>query len=171
METTNNELPENAKIFFTKLKNYLDTNIYYYGSIQRYDYLPENSDIDVAIFCDNEDSVISKLQYFLDKKKSSFKKFIHRLPQNGTVVYGHKIKYVAQNFTVEFALYDEKDKDIVLEEKTTKNNIPFYVAFILYILKFLHYKLGIFSYNTFFNLKKFCLNYLVEGKDAEYITL
>ena len=173
METTKNDLPENIKYFFAKLKNYLDTELYYYGSIQRYDYFPEFSDIDVAIFCENEESTIAKLQYFLNVEKNSFKKFVHRLPKNGKVIYGHKIKYFDSHkqFTVEFAIYNKKNKAEVLQEKITKNNMPFYISFILYILKYLHYKLQILPFNVFMQLKKLCLNYLVEGKDTEYVIL
>ena len=50
METTKNEIPEYNKIFFEKLKNYLDMKIYFFGSVQRNDYFPKSSDIDVALF-------------------------------------------------------------------------------------------------------------------------
>jgi hypothetical protein len=173
METTKNDLPENTKYFFAKLKNYLDTELYYYGSIQRYDYFPEFSDIDVAIFCENEVSTIAKIQYFLNEKKSSFKRFIHRLPNNGKIIYGTKIKYADKykKFTVEFAIYNKKNKEEVLEEKIKKNNMPFYISYMLYILKFLYYKLQILPFDVFMKLKKICLNYLVEGQDTEYVIL
>ena len=79
METTRNELPPYAKEFFYKLSNYLDTKIYFYGSVQRPDYFPASSDIDVDIFTDNESSTISKLQYFLGVEKFKFKKFLYKL--------------------------------------------------------------------------------------------
>ena len=41
METTKNKMPPYAKQFFYNLSNYLDTQIYYYGSIQRNDYFPQ----------------------------------------------------------------------------------------------------------------------------------
>ena len=53
METTKNEIPEYNNIFFEKLKNYLDMKIYFFGSVQRNDYFPKSSDIDVALFTDN----------------------------------------------------------------------------------------------------------------------
>ena len=65
METTKNKLPVFAEHFFKKLGDYLDTKIYYYGSIQRSDYFPDSSDIDVDIFTENENSTITKLQHFL----------------------------------------------------------------------------------------------------------
>jgi len=173
METTRNEMPDNAKIFFIKLKNYLDTKLYYYGSIQRYDYFPEFSDIDVAIFCENIESTILKLQNFLNLPRNKFQKFVHRIPRTGKIVYGWKVKYVDNNkkFTMELAIYDETIKEEVLTEKRSKNNIPDYVCILLYILKVLYYKWRILPFNIFVYLKKICLNYLVEGKDSEYIIL
>ena len=78
MEYTKNEIPNHISIFFKELTNYIDTPLYFYGSIQRNDYFPGNSDIDVDIFTDNPTSMISKLQHFLHIKKSKFKKIIWR---------------------------------------------------------------------------------------------
>ena len=64
METTKNEMDAYSKNFFLKLGNYLDTQLYYYGSIQRHDYFPGKSDIDVDLFTDNSSSTIIKLQNF-----------------------------------------------------------------------------------------------------------
>jgi len=72
METTKNKLPENYNIFFNNMSNYLDTKIYYYGSVQRQDYLYNSSDIDIDIFTENELSTIYKLIHFLDIKKNKF---------------------------------------------------------------------------------------------------
>jgi predicted nucleotidyltransferase len=61
METTKNNLPENVKNFFNDLRKYLDTKLLFYGSVQRSDYFPESSDIDVDIFTDNVGSTMSKM--------------------------------------------------------------------------------------------------------------
>jgi hypothetical protein len=170
METTKNNMPDAAKVFFNRLQNYLDLKVYYYGSIQRYDYFPESSDIDAAIFTDNIESTIIKLQTFLNENRGNFKKFVYKLHQSDKVVYGYKIKYVPNNkdFIAELAIYNENVKTYVLKELNFKNNIPFYVSFILYFLKFLYYNIKIIPFNTYYFLKKACLNYLVEGKDTEY---
>jgi predicted nucleotidyltransferase len=80
IETTKNKIPENQQIFFENLKNYLDTKIYFFGSVQRADYFKENSDIDVAIFTDNIKETIYKMQIFLDKEPDDFKKFVWKIP-------------------------------------------------------------------------------------------
>ena len=69
METTKNVLPENVKFFFNNLSDVLDTKLLFFGSVQRDDYFPGKSDIDVAIFTDNVKSTISKLQHYLHLNK------------------------------------------------------------------------------------------------------
>jgi predicted nucleotidyltransferase len=61
METTRNNLTPYSKHFFDSLSNYLDTKLYFFGSIQRRDYFPNSSDIDVDIFTDNEPGTILKI--------------------------------------------------------------------------------------------------------------
>ena len=155
------------------MQNYLDTKLYYYGSIQRYDYIPSSSDIDVAIFTNNTESTLLKLQHFLNAKRSEFKKFVFRLRITNKIAYGYKIKYVDPKnlFTAEIAIYSENLKNEVLLEQYSKCDIPFYIAFFLYILKFLFYKLHILPFQTFIMGKRFLLNYLLVGEDAEYILI
>ena len=93
METTRNEMPEYAKYFFKKLTDYLDVKIYYFGSIQRFDYFPSSSDIDADIFTDNESSTITKMQNFLGIPRYDFRKFVYRLHKANKMVYGYKVKY------------------------------------------------------------------------------
>ena len=69
MNKIRDDFPEDLKNFFIDLQNYLDTELYFYGSVNRSDYVHGKSDIDVAIFTDNEYSTISKLQHFLHVKR------------------------------------------------------------------------------------------------------
>ena len=173
METTKNKMSPFAEKFFNRLKYYLDTKLYYYGSIQRNDYFPNSSDIDVDIFTYNEQSTITKLQTFLSVERSEFKKFVYRLHRTNKVVYGYKVKYSDKehNFSTEFAIYDEKDKDNVLKEHISKIDLPVYVAVLLYILKFLYYKVQIMPKETYYYFKKLFMNYFVEGEDTEYVII
>ena len=91
MESTKNKMPEFAEEFFKKLGNYLDTKIYFFGSIQRADYFPNSSDIDADIFTENENSTLSKMQNFLGVKRHEFKKFVYRLHKTKKMVHGYKI--------------------------------------------------------------------------------
>jgi len=172
METTKNEMDACSKKFFFKLGNYLDTQIYYFGSIQRDDYFPGKSDIDIDIFTDNTQSTIIKLQNFLGIEKYKFKRFVYKLHKTKKMVYGHKVKYEDRfnNFFTEISIYDEKDKEAVLIEHNSKAILPFYVTWFLIILKIFYYKLGILSEETYSYLKKIIMNFMVEGEDVEFIT-
>jgi hypothetical protein len=147
METTKNKLPDKVNQFFNRLSKYLDTKLMFYGSVQRSDYFPGSSDIDVDIFTDNIDSTISKLQHFLNVKKKKFKKVVWRLSSTGKIVYGYKIMYNNNdiNLAAEFAIYDNKYKRQVLEMHLKKTTIPFYISIILYIIKKLYYDFHIFN--------------------------
>jgi len=171
METTKNELPPYAKQFFDKLGKYLDTKIYFYGSIQRDDYFPMSSDIDVDIFTDNESSTITKLQNFLGVKRYEFKKIVYRLHKTNKVVYGKKVTYTDpnNNFSTEISIYEEKYKYMVLEEHNSKMKLPFYISILLIILKSFYYNLGIISKEYYYYFKKLFMNYMVEGRDVEFV--
>lgn len=173
METTKNEMSPYAKNFFYKLSNYLDNKFYFYGSIQRFDYFPKHSDIDADLFTDNEQSTILKIQHFLGKQKTDFKKFIYRLHKSNKLVQGYKIKHkdYENNFNTEIAIYNEKYKDAVLLEHNFKNELPFFVTILIITLKFIYYNLKIIPSNLYKYLKRFFLNHMVEGRDAEFVLL
>ena len=61
MDKVERKLTTNEIIFFNNLSAYINTPIYFYGSIRRGDYLQGYSDIDTAIFTDNESSTIYPL--------------------------------------------------------------------------------------------------------------
>ena len=92
METTKNKMPEYANNFFNKLRNYLDTKLYFYGSIQRNDYFPKSSDIDVDIFTPNVSTTITQIKSFLGKEDVNAKHFLYKLVHNNRLVSGYKIK-------------------------------------------------------------------------------
>ena len=77
MDDIKNKMPMHKRQFFTNLENYLDTSLYYFGSIQRYDYSPDNSDIDAILFTNNADSSISALQNWFQVSKNEFKKIVN----------------------------------------------------------------------------------------------
>ena len=173
METTTNKMSPYATQFFNKLSKYLDTQLYYYGSIQRADYFPEYSDIDVDIFTDTESGTISKLQHFLGVPKRDFRKFVYKLHKTGEMVYGHKVKYadITNKFAIEISIYNEKYKDNVLYEHNSKLVLPFYVTILLIILKTFYYRLGILPEPVYDYLKNIIMNYLVEGTDVEFVVI
>ena len=166
METTRNELSPYASNFFNRLKNYINEKIYFYGSVQRYDYFSE-SDIDVDVFTENMSSTIVKIQHFLNVKRNEFKKIIYKLNTSKKIVYGYKIKYdePEHNFFTEISIYPEKNKEDVLTEHNFKQNLPFYILFLLIILKYLYYNIQIIPNNIYIKSKRFILDLI--NKDNE----
>ena len=96
METTKNQLTPYESNFFNKLKIYLDTPLYFYGSIQRDDYKSGYSDIDIDIFTENMNSTIVKLQNFFNSNQ--YKKIIIKPQDKKGIINGYKFKYSSVNF-------------------------------------------------------------------------
>jgi predicted nucleotidyltransferase len=170
MESTRNKLTEKQQIFFDNLSNQLDTKIYFYGSIQRYDYLSKSSDIDICIFTNNEKQTIIQIQNFLNIEKNNFKKTVYKI--NDKIIHGYKIKYQEpENYIfVEICIYNEKYKDIILNHHKNKINVPFYVSFILLINKFFYIYLGILPKKIFYKIKNFIMDTL-NKYDASFVEI
>jgi hypothetical protein len=173
METTKNTLSPYENIFFTTLSNYLETPMYYFGSIQRNDYFPKSSDIDVDIFTENEQSTIIKMQNFLHLEKHKFKKFVYRLEKSNNMIHGYKVTYKKkeESLKVEFSIYNEKYKELVLEEHGRKIKLPIYVSFFLVLLKYLYYDFGILPKFIYQYIKRFLMNICIDGKQTEFVVI
>ena len=176
METTKNDLSPYESIFFKKLENYLDTKLYFFGSIQRYDYFPGISDIDVDIFSDNVSRTISQIQNYLHIDKKTTSKFIYKInteKSKYTIISGYIIKYKdpEQSLNIEFSIYDEKFKDLVLYEHTRKSSLPFFVTIFLVIVKYLYYVFSIIPKFIYKFFKNFLMNTCIDGKDAEFVVV
>jgi predicted nucleotidyltransferase len=173
METIQNDIPKYAIDFFRRLGSYLDTKLYFFGSVQRKDYFPSASDIDVAVFTDNMQSTLTKLQAFLGVKKHEIKRFAWRLNYNNQLVIGHKILYKepAKNFIVEISVYNDKFKDAILAEHNGKKELPFYATILLIILKFLFYTMHIIPSEWYIYCKKQILTTLICKKEDDFVVL
>jgi hypothetical protein len=173
METTKNKLPDDINIFFKDLSKYLGTPLLFYGSIQRTDYFPGSSDIDVDIFTDNVSSTITKMQHFLHVKRNNFKKIVWRLSHNGEMVYGNKIMYKNEDlgFSAEFSIYDKKYKKGVLEQHLKKTILPFYATIMLFIIKKLYYDFHIFSPSIYRTLKLKVLSFGIGMPEEQFLVL
>lgn len=172
METTKNNISEKASKFLKNLSEYLELKVIFFGSIQRYDYFPGFSDIDIDLFSDNVNSTLIKLQNFLQIPKKNVKKFLWKLI-NGKMAYGYKILYKKpkDNFIIEFSIYDVKFKEDVLFEHRRKMELPFYISWLLIILKFLYYKLELIDKKTFTYYKRIILTKLIGLPDDKFLVL
>jgi len=171
METTKNKLTFYESMFFDKLKRYIDKPIYFYGSIQRDDYFPQLSDIDIDIFSDNEFSTLHMLQNYLNMSKSDFKKSIYKMDKTNKLILGYKTKYIDEKnkLTVEISVYNEKYKDDILKEHRSKFHLPFYITVLLILFKTLHYNLEILPIYYYSRIKKFLTNYCYDNNKAEFV--
>ena len=158
METTKNELTPRQKKFLDGLSDYLETKLYYYGSIQRSDYVTGKSDIDVDIFTENEESTIAKLQHYLHVHKKEIKKILWKVRKHNKLTQGYKIKYKNDFLNAEFSIYNDKYKEYILYEHKNKFNLPFVYAYLLNILKIIYYQLGIIPTPYYVYLKRKILN-------------
>lgn len=171
MNTIRDDFPNDVKQFFKRLENYLDTDLYFYGSVNRSDYVHGKSDIDVAIFTDNEYSVINKLQHFLHVKRNAFDKVVWKI--NGEMIYGYKIKcekYI--DIRCEIAIYNNDFKNTLLKEYRQYNVIPLYISILLFILKTLHYTFPILSEKTYTAYKRLIFNtIMIQKKNTLFFLL
>lgn len=166
------DLPRNIKDFFYNLKNYLDSELYFYGSINRSDYIHGKSDIDLAIFTDNEYSLINRLQHFLHAQKNDFKKVLWKL--EGQMIYGFKIKCdpdLLDGAECEIAIYNNDFKDLLKFEFQRNDNVPIFLFIILYILKFFHYTFPIIPKNIYVKIKRIMFNKIMNRKESEFLLL
>jgi predicted nucleotidyltransferase len=173
METTKNDLSPFEQQFFTKMRNYLGVPIYFYGSIQRDDYFKGRSDIDVVIFTENESSMVKQLQAFLNIDLYKLKKIIHKPHFSDRVAFGYKIKYKDENhnFAVEISIFDKKYKTLVLKDHDMKSKLPFYVSFVLTLIKVLYYDLKIITKETYRSIKHFAMNNLLHRAHSHFIAI
>jgi hypothetical protein len=164
MEQINKKLTDKQKQFFNDLSIHIDKPIYFYGSIYRTDYIPGKSDIDIDIFTDNESSTIQMLCNFLNIKKSEFRKSFYKI--DSTIVRGFKGKYKDTNIEIELSIYNNKYKTLVLYEHDKAKHMPSYISFILLIVKFCYYNLGIIPDYIYKMLK---INLVNPGSEYKFI--
>lgn len=158
MDKIRNKLTPNEEVFFENMSQYIDKELFFYGSIRRSDYVKGKSDIDIDIFTDNENSTIHKLCNFLNVKRSDFKKIIYKT--NNTLVYGYKTKYASEDgkLNLEISVYNDKYKSLVLYDHDNECYLPIYITLCLYVIKYLYYNLEILPVSVYRRCKQFLMN-------------
>ena len=140
--------------YFNNLQNYLETELHFFGSIKRVDYISNSSDIDIIVITDNVKSMLSKIQTYLNVSKDKTQKIFQQYSvYDKEVITGYKIKYNENNIEFDLLVYDDKYRKVVLQNIYDINNLPLYMITILYILKILYYKLHLISRRIYNNLK------------------
>jgi len=170
MEYTKNKIPYDIQKILNNYKEYIDTKIYYYGSIQRVDYFIGKSDIDILIFTDNVDAIISKTSYYFHINKKKFRKIVWNYKNK--LIEGIKVMYYSDDpeFRLEISIYDEKYKKYVIADKSLPNNISFMLSLLLIILKCLYYNIGIIPKSYYRYYKTNLFNY-IRGEESIFVLL
>ena len=120
--------------------------------------MPGKSDIDIDIFTENEQSTINILSNLFNLNKTDFKKSIYKI--DSFMAFGYKTKYLDEvnGINFEISIYNEKYKNIILYEHNNSRFFPFYITFILYIIKILFYDLKLISKQNYQRCKRFLMN-------------
>jgi predicted nucleotidyltransferase len=163
MEDIKERLSEQNYYFLKKLQEYIGSELIFFGSIKRCDFLQKYSDIDIAIISDNIENTLVKLQNFLNLPDQKIRKIFQKFPNTTNIVHGYKTNYndINNNLSLEIILYDEKYRTHVINSVNNINNFPFYITYILFIIKILYYELNMISNKLFKYIKSFLMeNYL-----------
>jgi hypothetical protein len=167
-----NKLPAKTWMFFKALSAYVNKPIYFFGSVRRFDFIPEKSDIDIDIFTDNLNSTRVQLMHFL-KPKKKFKKIIWRLPSSNKVAHGFKIYYEnpRDKIITEISVYEEKMKRYILDEHKLQSSLPGFIYFLLYLVKILYYNMGLLSKEQYKKVKAFFLHTAVAKPAGDFVII
>lgn len=178
METPDQPLTMNQSIFLSQLRNEMNRKIYFYGSIVRGDYIPSLSDIDVLYFADDTKTECEKMLRFMKKNKKhenvrvKSKRFLYHSSTIKHIISGYKVKYedMENAVPIEVTIYDKKYEDAILAEQQKKSNIPFWMAWMLIVLKVLAYKFKFIPKELFKKIKEKLFIY-ISGIPATFVIL
>jgi len=174
MEEIKYRLTEQNYHFLKKFQEYIGNELILFGSIKRYDFLQKYSDIDIAIISDNIENTLVRLKNFLNIDKKKIRKLFQKLPNTNNIIHGYKINYdnIDNDLSLEIILYDEKYREQIINSVNDSINIPFFISYILFIIKLLHYKLNIISNETLKYIKRCIMeNYLNQQLHDNLITI
>jgi predicted nucleotidyltransferase len=166
MEYTKNKIPDDIQNVINQFKKYIDTNIYYYGSVQRDDYFINNSDIDILIFTDNTEEMINKVSHYFHINKKNIRKVVWNYKNK--LIQAYKVMYYSNNpsFRLEIVISDEKYKKNILDyQRMPIFNMTNYISFLLIFLKYLYYNLQILPKSHYKYYKNIIFNH-IRGEDS-----
>ena len=158
METTRQPLPPATQRFLDGLSDYIGEPLYFFGSVQRFDYIPGKSDVDIEVFADDEQTMMRKMSIYLHVDPDAFEKVVWKL--DGRFVYGYKLQYTHKDIVAEFSLFNSRFKEAVQKEHYSKTDLPLWIIALLYVLKLAYYNLGIVPKHLYNVTKRFILNTL-----------
>lgn len=169
-DTIKNRLNDYKYKFLLNLQEYLETPLLFFGSINRIDYFEGSSDIDIAVITDNPISMMAKIKNYLHIHNSKVIKIYHTFNDDTShsLIRGYKLTYKDsdRNWGFDINIYDEIYKKTILQEIYNTNNLPLYITMIMFIIKFLYYKLHMISYSVYYNFKRKLFNLIMNKQST-----
>jgi hypothetical protein len=157
METTYNALTPEQLRFFDKVRRQIELPLYFYGSVQRVDYISGKSDIDVMLFSDDEHQTAQKLQAILSANPAKVKQVI--IMTNGRPAVGFKVPYTDhKTISAEFSVYNRKHQQSLLRDRRNDFQVPLIISTLLLFLKWIYYQKEWISSDTYVTIKNGLLN-------------
>jgi len=156
--------------FFYNLQEQIELPLYFFGSITRSDFMKGKSDFDIEVFSENITSTKYKVDYLLNYlfKKREPKYMVFKINDNPISAY----KYYFQNEEIHFDFFiykKESQKLLLYYQKNVETNITFAFSICLFIIKYLHYYLGIIDDKQYLFIKnKLWVLYNPQKPAAEY---
>lgn len=165
----NQNMTPQMRRYFANIERTFGLKLYFYGSIKRYDYFPNESDIDIDIFAENPDSLKFQLKQYFRLKTKKIKNVMTYI--NGIPIHGYKFSHLNQKLQIkcEFSVYPSQYKKLILQEHLKKTRLPFIGTFCLLIVKTMYYSLNLLDLNTYKQLKKYILSTVVGYKDPPFV--
>ncbi len=148
-------LPEEDSLFFQRLQDYVGDPLHLYGSVNRWDYFPQASDVDAAIFTSSMDSTVARALAFLQLPRTQIKEFHQTFSmRDQSVIHGRKLKHEAHP-PFDLFIYHEKDRERVLENLRQSNQLPWFLVSLMFVLKSLYYRFHLIPKSWFVYCKNF----------------
>jgi len=167
MEEIKYRLTEQNYHFLKKFQESIGSELIFFGSIKRCDFLQKYSDIDIAIISDNVENTLAKLKNFLNMDNQKIRKIFQKFKYpDSNIVNGYKITYkdIDNDIIFDIMVYDEKYRIPVMNNINKINNLPTYMIFLMCILKYLYYTLGLLTKGMFLDVKNFIFTWYFTNK-------
>jgi len=163
--------------FLKEMSNYLGVPIYIFGSLFRFDYFPNKSDIDISIFSDNVENTVHRLVDFLGISSSKIKIFkiksVNKKTHKTKIIWGFKtnyrldvedysynnrkwhdlLYYPKRNKRFEIMVYSNKYTNYINNINKGHFRLPFLCTFVIFFLKSCYYYF-FFSEIIYKNIKR-----------------
>ena len=130
------------------------------------DYVDGESDVDILVFSDNIDSTLSQICQYLRVDRDDVKKTIWHLNQ-AHLIHGYKLQYSDANkhVNIEISVFNERNQKEIIDDHLSVLSLPAYILYLLYIVKFLHYRLHLISKPMYNILKRFIMGEMMGRYD------